>query len=225
MKTIKLLFFLLLTSCCCALSTHAQDQKLKVSLQYGLLSTGRMDDKEYGDYTTPIKGRWGWNINADVSYFITKRFFLSLHLSEGSLEYSAEREYRISNAHGENNGVYSIATVGLLAGYRLPLTEWSHLSGQIGFGQFSLLDEYSYTATTPTGNPDHLRETKDGNGYNTTFSASIPVKVAIGFQPFKKMNAGFVRNLEIGYACGLDIEPDFGFFTFFYHGPQLSFSF
>jgi hypothetical protein len=207
------------------LSAHAQDQKLKASLQYGFLSGGNLADQKYTNYTSTIKGKWGWNASADVSYFVTKRFFVTLHVSEGAFNYSAERQYNVSNMDGEAGGSYSIATVGLLAGYSLPLTEWSNLSGQIGFGQFNLLDEYHSTERTFTGDHTHIYETKDGDSYSTTFSASIPVKFAIGFQPFKKMKAGFARNLEIGYACGLDIEPDFGFPTFFYHGPQVSFSF
>jgi hypothetical protein len=184
-----------------------------------------MDDKEYSDYISTIHSEWGRGANADISFFVTKRFFVTVHLSEGICNYSAKRQYEVSGTRGNDNGTYTIATVGLLAGYRLPLTEWSNLSGQIGFGQFNLLGESSYTVYTDTGNPDHPYEFEDGYNYQTGFTASVPVKVAIGFQPFKKMDVGFARNFEIGYACGLDIAPDFGIFTFFYHGPQISFTF
>ncbi|GHV58142.1 hypothetical protein FACS1894182_09090 [Bacteroidia bacterium] len=185
-----------------------------------------MDVQKYPDYTSKVDSKWGWNASADISYFITKRFFVTVHISEGNFNYSAERKYDDEAILGDDNGMMTVGSVGLLAGYSLPITSWSNISGQIGFAQFNLLDEYYSTVYFPK------REDATGYGmqdsshnYHTVFSASIPVKFSVGFMPFKKMDVGFAKNIELGYTCGLDIEPDFGLFTFFYHGPQLSIAF
>jgi hypothetical protein len=215
MKTIKWLLFIMV--CCCALPAYPQQPKVKASLQYGFLHGGLMDEKEYPDYTTAFRDEWGWNASADVSFFLTQRVFLTLHVSEGEYWY---KSILVNGTPGNSpidgtpirmpyTGYMSIGTLGLLVGYNLPLSEWSNVSGQIGFGQFNALDEY-----------DNGR-----SNYHTVFSASIPVKFSIGFTPFKNKDIGIARNLEFGYTFGMDIEPDFGIFTFIYHGPQVSISF
>ena len=214
MKSIKRL--LLLLFCGFSILSYAQEHRMRVGLNYGFLYGGCSHQFD--------KSELGWMAGADISYFFTKHFFITLHISEGAFNYTNNANFDDGTKRNEH-GTMSMGTLGLLAGYHLPLTSWSNISGQIGFAQFSLLDEYQYTLYTP--NEERLigYDVLISNNYHTTFSASIPVKFTLGFTPFKKMDVGLVKNIEIGYTCGLDIEPDFGFFTFFYHGPQLSISF
>jgi hypothetical protein len=219
MKAIK--FLLLLIICCGSVPAYSQEPKMKISLQYGPLNAGCIDVEDYLDYTSQLKSEWGRSASADVSYFITRRFFVTLHISEGTLHYSTTRKYHDANMHGSSTGVMSMGTVGLLAGYRLPLTPSVNLSGQVGFSQFNLLDEY-YSNEYYSSDESNVIQYPIDNGYAPAFSASIPVKFSLGFMPFKKKDVGFAKNLELAYTFGLDIEPDFGFFSFIYHGPQLS---
>ena len=119
-----------------------------------------------------------------------------------------------------------IINIGLTAGYCLPVSSLVNLTGQIGFAHFIQMDRYPTVVyildeRSVTGFDEHIDY---GSAFNF-FSASFPVKFSLGITPFKKLNAGLARNIEIAYACGWYIEPDFGFFTGIYHGPQLSVSF
>lgn len=221
----KIIIYILLLAVFTSISVYSQDQKIKVGLQYGFLNGGNMNTENYPDYTTKVNSQWGWRASADISYFITNRFFVTANISEGAFNYTSDRKYKDEIRWGNEYGVMNMISIGLLAGYKLPLSSWSSISAEIGFAQFNFLNEYYANECIP--NEDKLigYEVLSDGGYGTVFSASIPVKFTIGFTPFKKLDVGYAKNIEIGYACGLDIEPDFGFFTFFYHGPRLSISF
>jgi hypothetical protein len=119
------------------------------------------------------------------------------------------------------NAKLIINNVGLLAGYYLPVTQWANLTGQIGFSHFTQISKaFPVKIYEPDPNQDDVMYLD-----YTVLSAAFPVKFSIGFTPLKQLNIGFAKNIEFGYACGFYIEPDFGFFTGVYHGPQLSVTF
>jgi hypothetical protein len=225
MKYVKLV--LLLVICGFSILSYSQEHKFKVSLQGGFLKGGDIYNNE--SKAAGIEGDWGWNAGVDISYFITKNFFVSAHINEGEFYYLANYMDRLSHTYyrdeGKVTGIMDIQNIGLLAGYCLYVSPNVNLTGQIGFAQF--LQNYQYPIVEYFPDERHV----DGiverySSDNFLFwSASFPVKFSVGVTPFKNMKIGFAKNIEIGYAFGWYIEPDFGFATGIYHGPQLSVSF
>jgi hypothetical protein len=105
-----------------------------------------------------------------------------------------------------------ILNMGLLAGYSLPIIKGVNLTGQIGFSQYIATALYIpdriYAPDWPLGYiPSNYEE--------TLISAAFPVKFTIGFMPTKY--------LEIGFAAGFYIEPDYHpAIAGVYYGPQIS---
>jgi hypothetical protein len=225
MKLIKWLLIALI--CGNSILSYSQQNKFKISLQGGFMDGGSIYNNQLNN--ARISGKLGWNAGADISYFLTKRFFISAHFNSGQFSYLTHPWDRLSETYyrmdEETHGEMKINTIGLLAGYCLPMSQSVLLTGQIGFSQFIQIDNYPVI----TYFPDQERESGfREETWNTDFgffSAAFPVKFGIGFSPFKKINIGFFRNVEIGYVFGFYIEPDFGVFTGIYHGPQLSVSF
>jgi hypothetical protein len=77
-----------------------------------------------------------------------------------------------------------------------------NLTGQIGFAQF--LQNYQYPIVEYFPDERHVDGIVDRySSDNFLFwSASFPVKFSVGVTPFKNLNIGFAKNIEIGYAFG-----------------------
>jgi hypothetical protein len=225
MKTIKVLFWALL--CGFQVLPHAQAQKFKINLQGGFMNGGNIYRNELK--AASIEGDWGWNAGADVNYFFTGRFFAGIHFNSGQFLYSSYIWDKLSDTYYRDDyktdGTMTINNVGLVAGYCLPVTQVLNLTGQIGFAQFIQIDAHPVATYFPDERSTTGFFTEIHDSDLAFFSASFPVKFSIGLTPFKNRNAVFVKNIEIGYAFGFYIEPDFGLFTAIYHGPQLSVKF
>jgi hypothetical protein len=167
----------------------------------------------------------GYNTGLDVSYFLSKRFLLTAHWNYGSNAYYEKNHPKYHDVYpddGTSNARLRITNFGLLAGYCLPIGEWTNITGQIGFSQYtSAITGFSLPVSYPDLGQSDVATTVD----YVFYSAAFPVKFSAGIAPFKHLNVGFARNIEIGYALGWYMEPDFGFFTGVYHGPQVSISF
>ncbi|GHS96014.1 hypothetical protein FACS189421_00360 [Bacteroidia bacterium] len=224
----KLLLFLLLGF---SIFSYSQERKIKISLQAGHFDIGNHFQNVVTD----------WNAGMDVSYFLSERFFLTAHFNSGQNRYYydlAPLEIPPFVSKWEytdgTNARMIMNNVGLLAGYCLPITHAVNLTGQIGFSQFIAITKNSPTIVyMPDESYADLYSTEDqlkrslyfsGRDF-AFFSASFPVKFSVGVAPFRKLNIGVAKNIEIGYAVGFYIEPDFGFFIGVYYGPQLSVSF
>ncbi|GHS96006.1 hypothetical protein FACS189421_00340 [Bacteroidia bacterium] len=220
----RLLLFMLLGF---SLFSYSQERKIKVSLQGGFLHGGAIYDNE--PEAAGIEGEGGWNAGVDISYFITKHFFVSAHINEGEFYYLSYYMDPISDTYYRKEdkvtGIMNIQNIGLLAGYCLSVSPSVNLTGQIGFAQFIQRDQYPTVKYFPDERfADNIYPEYSSDNF-FFYSASFPVKFSVGVTPFRKLNIGVAKNIEIGYAVGFYIEPDFGFFTGVYHGPQLSVSF
>ena len=221
---------LLLLFCGFSILSYSQDQKFKISLQRGWMSAG--DIYKLDRSTTNIQQQSGWNVGADISYFITDRFFAGVHFNYGCLVYDAYVWYPniISSTYVRKNietsGTMEINNIGLFAGYCLPLSPLFNVTGQIGFAQFIQLDAYPKMEYIPDERySEGYHEEIDRSASWNHIDLSLPVKFSLGVTPFKKLNIGLAKNIEIAYVLGWYIEPDYGFFAGIYHGPQLSISF
>ncbi|MDR0866512.1 MAG: outer membrane beta-barrel protein [Candidatus Symbiothrix sp.] len=215
---------ILLVLCVFSILSYSQEHRVKVSLQGGFLNGGAIYNNEPED--AGIEGGGGWNAGVDISYFITKNFFVSAHINEGEFHYLSYYRNLISDTHYQKGdkvtGIMNIQNIGLLAGYCLSVSPSVNLTGQIGFAQFIQRDQYPTVEYLPDERfVDGIYPLYSSDNF-FFYSASFPVKFSVGVTPFKKLNIGFAKNIEIGYAVGFYMEPDFGFFTGVYHGPQLS---
>ena len=225
MGTIKKL--LLLLFCGISILAYTQEGKFKISMQGGWMTKGNIFSN--GEKIANYKELWGWNAGGDVNYFFTNRFFAGVHYNYGQISYDANLRDPKSDSRFRNDkaqGVMDIINIGLTAGYCFPVSSLVNLTGQIGFAQFIEMDRYPAIVYIPDGGSSTgFDERIDYSSASNFFSASFPVKFSIGVMPFKKLNAGLAKNFEIAYVFGWYIEPDYGFFTGIYHGPQLSFLF
>jgi hypothetical protein len=229
MKILKLLLLLIL--CGIPISLYSQSQKLKISLQGGFLNNGKNIYGFHREAAGVESDGSGWIAGGDFNYFFTQRFFVGAHFSSGHLYYFAKIMDPASDTYyredeEKSSGSMTINNVGLVAGYCLPVSSTVNITGQIGFAQFIQIDSYPVMHYIP--NEKYVNGFEEQiwyNGDDAFFSASFPVKFSVGYTPFKHLNIGLAKNIEIGYACGFYIEPDFGFFTAIYHGPQLSMTF
>ena len=224
MNSLKLLLLFVLSSF--SLLSYAQDHKFKISLQSGFMNGADIYKNE--PQAAGIEDDGGFNIGVDITYFFTKRFFAGVHFNSRRMYYFAHT-WDFSYPNGihylldeKSSGNMRINNIGLIAGYCLPVSSIVNLTGQIGFAQF--IKNNIYPARVYYPDEEHEPNLSLGNSFDESilFSASFPVKFNLGVTPFKSMNIGFAKNIEIGYACGFYIEPDFGPFTGVYHGPQLS---
>jgi len=226
MRTLKKLFLLILL-CGFSILAYSQNQKFKVSLQGGWMTDGNISKNKMKE--SGFEDQSGWNAGADISYYVTKHFFAGVHFNYGNILYLQNVMDRGSDTFyrndGKVNGTLEIENIGVFAGYCLPLSSLVNITGQTGFAQYIELDSYPRV--------EYFPDERFSAGFSSTIndqrdvflSASFPVKFSIGITPFKKLNAGFAKNIEIAYAFGWYIEPDYGFFVGIYHGPQLSISF
>ena len=194
----------------CSLFSYSQERKIQISAHAGFFKAGNYPHIDLGN-----------SYGMDVSYFLSKHFFLTAHFNYGENGYYYYDDSSFIYS-GNMNSTEIMNNVGLLAGYYQPVTQWGNITGQIGFAQIIEV----------TRRPSNMRVYRpDSQVYerieyeHAMFSASFPVKFSIGITPFKKLNINVVKNIEIAYTYGWYIEPDFGFFTGIYHGPQLSVSF
>jgi hypothetical protein len=205
METVKKVLIIILLSL--SFLSHSQERKIKLSIQEGYFNAG-------SNYSH-IKP--GWNVGGDVSYFLSKHFFLTAHFNYGVNSYYENNLslYNDLNPHSSDgtNANVIINNIGLLAGYNFPVTSWMNLSGQIGFSQWIeviddfLLIDHDHLADIPR---DGVIQVDKGQ-----ISAAFPVKLSVGFTPWK--------HIEIGLAGGFYIEPDYKpLWVGFYFGPQLS---
>jgi hypothetical protein len=202
MRTIKKILFIILLGFSSLL--YSQENKFKLSVQSGTFNMG--------DYK---KVQSGWNVGVDASYFLSDHFFLTAHYNYGTGSYYDDINTNFPNDSWNSNGTNAnliINSMGLLAGYSLPIAQKVNLSGQIGFSQFivtalNVPDRIYY--------PDSASGYKPSNYEETLISAAFPVKLSVGFTPLKY--------LEISLSGGFYIEPDYdSLFVGFYLGPQLS---
>jgi len=220
---------LLLIICGVPVLSYSQEHKVKVSVQSGIMYGGAIYNNELAAAEIVENGCGNWNVGADISCFFTKRFFAGVHFNHGNVFYTSNaRDHLSDNFYRENFAYYGnmiINNAGLFAGYCLPISQSVNITGQVGFAWFFQLDNYPVIEYFPDKQFENGYKERYSHNISYFSSASFPVKFALEFSPFKRMNIGLARNIEIGYACGWYIEPDFGFFTGVYHGPQLSVSF
>jgi hypothetical protein len=224
MKTRKGILIVVL--CGFSVWIYPQSRKFRISLQSGWMEGKSM----YNNFlpASGAEGDEGRNGGIDICYFVSDRFLIDVHFNSGKVQYWTYAIDRLSETHYESdlksNGEFGINTIGLQAGYCLPVSQSANLTGMIGFSQFIQANNFPEV--------DYRPDNTMPNGFyrsvnyidSNFFSASFPVKFDIEFSPFKQKR-GMLRNIGIGYALGWYIEPDFGFFTAVYHGPQLSLSF
>jgi hypothetical protein len=224
MKAIKFFLFFLLLTFCCTLSTHAQKHPFKITLLKGVMHGADIYNHERPEAGAESENR-GWNYGVNIGYFFTKHFFATTHFTYGedpfqaySFDYLSETYFR-DDSKGQANK--KLSTIGVTAGYRQPLSRFVNVSGQVGFAYFIHLDQSPAIDYIPDERFLATGFREETNLYEWDFlSASFPVKFEIEFKPIPS-----VPNIGIGYALGWDIEPDYGFFTGVYHGPQISFTF
>jgi hypothetical protein len=221
MKSIKLLISVVLFVS--SLLIHAQDKSCKISIQKGFMHGANIYKGEV-PAAGAEGGNQGWNYGVDISHFFSKHFFVATHFTYGEdkyrtnkLDYLSETFYR---ADSKGDATKKLTTIGLAAGYCQPLTRFANVSGQVGFAYFIHIDQYPEIVYIPdkTYLATEFREQTDLHDQDF-LSASFPVKFNIEFTPFKS-----IPNIGIGYSFGWDVQPDYGFFTGVYHGPQVSFS-
>lgn len=198
-----------------SLFLYSQERTIKISVHSGFFQAG--------DYQNIQPGN---NYGIDVSYYLSNRFFLTAHFNYGSNKYYEDSGLTTKSDQSleyqdATNATKVMNNVGLLAGYYLPVTQWGNLTGQIGFAQ---IIEIAKAFPVKTYQPDPNIDDRVWHDF-TFFSATFPVKFSAGITPFKQLNIGFAKNIEIGYAFGFYMSPDLGLFTGIYHGPQLSISF
>ncbi|MDR1763192.1 MAG: hypothetical protein LBR64_04460 [Dysgonamonadaceae bacterium] len=199
----------------------SQKNEFKISVQHGYFNAGKAFDR-----VVP-----GKNTGLDISYFLTNHFFLTGHFNFGKSDYYEtsmtkfpdDRLYRRKGSDLWTNTELIINNIGLMAGYFQPIGKFVNLSGQIGFSQF-ICTSSQFPLRIVWADDEDLSY-RMSNADNTRYSAAFPVKFSLGVTPFKRMNIGIARNLEIAYVLGFYMEPDYTFFTGIYHGPQLSISF
>lgn len=153
--------------------------------------------------------RFGHNLAFNVNYFLSKRFILSTYANYGKSRYYDEINSNTPDWNlqkdSTNADLYDI-NVGLLIGYKLPLTNWMNISGYIGIGSFTHRREYWWD--TGQSNP--------GIKERTLTDIAFPVRVCLGFIPYK--------HLELAFIGGFYFEPDFPVVGLYY-GPQVSYQF
>ena len=219
---------LLLLFCGFSILTYSQEQKFKISLQGGQMYGA--DIYKNKSEAADIEHEKGWNAGVDINYFVTKGFFVGAHLNYGSVLYLTNQEDVVSDTYyrdnGKSSGDMGIENIGLSVGYCYPLSSFVNITGQTGFALFTHLDQYPRIEYFPDERfINNIRENNNSQYKDFRVTASIPVKFSLGVTPFKKLNIGLAKNIEIAYVLGWYIEPDFGFFAGIYHGPQLSISF
>ena len=205
----RLVLLVLLTF---SLFSYSQEQRIKASLQYGFFKAG--------DYK---KIQPGHSFGFDLSYFLSEHFFLTAHFNYGINYYYEDVLTKFPDSHsfpdkGNTNAQVILNNIGLLAGYHLPINQWFNITGQMGVSQFiEIKQDFSLRIYAP----EQIQGYDMGWGFSKNhFCIAFPVKFNVSFTPFKQR-----KNIELGYSLGFYIEPDFGFFTGLYHGPQLSLSF
>ena len=200
-----------------ALLSYSQERTIKISSQYGFFRAG--------DYKRIQPGE---SYGIDMSYFLSSRFFLTAHFNHGMNYFYDDVHTKYPDIalypdDGNTNAKLIVNNIGILAGYYSPATTWANITGQIGISQ---IIETAKAFPSRVYDPDSHLGYNDRNDLDATcFSMAFPVKFSAGITPFKQLNIGFAKNIEIGYALGFYMSPDFGFFTGVYHGPQLSVSF
>ena len=217
---------LLLVFCMLSTLAYAQDQKFKVSIQSGWLTGGDIYSQKK-EAANPKDSWGGYNIGVDINYFVSNRIFVGVHAGYGDILYRVNIIDPLSDTYYRDQsiecGSMEINNIGVSVGYCLPISALVNASGQIGFAQFIQMDSYPKIEYVPDESFSiGFREKIQSEFTSNLISASFPVKFSIGVTPFKESNINLAKNIEIAYAVGWYIEPDFGFFTGIYHGPQLS---
>jgi hypothetical protein len=216
MKTFLIVLILGLTF---PILSYSQRKTFKVGIQHGYFNAGSAFQN-----VVPQK-----NTGIDISYFLSNCFFLTGHFNYGTSDYyeTSLTKYPNDRLFWEQSGdVFTnsrliMNNIGLLAGYYLPVTEWANLTGQVGYSQFIRITKQFPLRIIWDEDMPYTMSHADF----AVVSAAFPVKFNIGVTPFKRLNIGLAKNIEIGYALGFYMEPDYGVFTGVYHGPQLSISF
>lgn len=207
----KLRILLLLFACLsAAVAGYSQERKAKFTAFGGPFHAGKYTNRQHGNAG-----------GFDLSYYINNRFFLTAHFSYGANRffedfYSNAPDERMDPVK-ETNAKVVLNNIGLLAGYRYPITEWMSISGQLGISQFIEAKKYIpvlIQKPEPDDHRDYLRRfDKDW------FSIAFPLKISIDFVPCKF--------LEVGLVAGCYIAPDYRDHMIVgkYIGPQIGFVF
>ncbi|MDR0506890.1 MAG: porin family protein [Dysgonamonadaceae bacterium] len=199
-----------------SMGTYSQERKIKINFQYGSFKAG--------DYENIRPGK---SYGVDISYFLSSHFFMTAHFNYGSNDYY-ENSW-LTNIPDEciilpyrTNATLILNNVGLLGGYYLPINKWINITGQLGFSQIIKIKKaFPVKVYRPEDSEIDGRVWYD----SVLFNGAFPVKFNVGITPFKELNIGFAKNIEIGYSFGFYMLPDWGFYTGAYHGPQFSIMF
>jgi hypothetical protein len=185
------------------LQSYGQEKKLKVSLQSGYSDPGK-------GYKNLDKG---YNAALDVSYYVYKNLFITLHykLEEGS--YYEDRPILTdapnNSIRGNTNTNLFVDNLGLMVGYSYPVIPRLSISAQTGMTFFKEI-----LTNIPYRRADGNISAKD----KAMLSAAIPLKLSVDYKVLDFM--------AIGVASGFYIQPDFNdAIRGFYVGPQISFLF
>jgi len=201
-KLIKVLFIILVLSF--PLNTFSQERKIKLGIQSGWFKANY--------YYKNIQP--GWNIGGEASFFINKNFFLAAHYNCGFGSYIEERRSIFFDSWNEkgNNAELTNINFGILAGYNQPITNRLNVSWQFGIAQFIEICKFPIRIVRPDVlyGWSHAVETS-----GTHYCVAFPSKFNVGFM--------LTQKLEIGFAAGFYIEPDYKpAIVGLYCGPQLN---
>ncbi len=188
-----LIFVILVTN-----SAQAQKKRVKIGILIG---------NYYSDFNQKHLKHLR-NLSFDISYFLTEHLVLTTHVNYGKSRYfddisSNAPEFNIQ--YDNTNAELEDICVGLMLGYKLSFTNWMSLTGSAGIGSYTGIQKFYWNYGGEY--PDPIQRQ-----YSMT-DIAFPVKLSLGFTP--------IKSIEIAFASGLYLEPDYPIVGFHY-GIQLS---